>query len=89
MFANVSLTSIGQVGPLFSIAILMLGVLLLLASLRKEKRKQFWKDYYLHQTAGQTTEKVSLLERLSATLNRLFSSDKHLQQKKNASSGFL
>ncbi|MFH0224056.1 type II secretion system F family protein [Vibrio furnissii] len=88
MFANLTLSSIGQIGPFFSIAILMLGVLLLLASLRKEKRRQFWKDYYLHQTAEQTTVKVSLLERLSATLNRLFSSDKHLQQQKMLAAGF-
>ncbi|MGL4382001.1 MAG: type II secretion system F family protein [Vibrio sp.] len=88
MFANFSSAAIAKAGPLFPIAILAFGVLLLLISMRKEKKSQFWKDFYLHQVSRQSAQKITLLERLSATLNRLFSSDKTLQQQKMLAAGF-
>ncbi|QIL86515.1 type II secretion system F family protein [Vibrio sp. HDW18] len=58
-------------------------------SMRQEKKSQFWKDFYLHQASQHSSvTKITLLERLSTTLNRLFSSDKSLQQQKMLAAGF-
>ncbi|MGT0150521.1 hypothetical protein ACT691_18295 [Vibrio metschnikovii] len=63
-----------------------IGALLLIVSLRSERKKQLWRDFHHHEQTPK--QKLAWLDKLSANLNNLFSSDKQQVQQKILAAGF-
>ncbi|NAX33350.1 hypothetical protein, partial [Vibrio sp. V29_P1S30P107] len=74
-----------SIGSLFSIIAIMIGTVLLIASLRSERKKQLWQDFHYHE---QKKVKSTWVDQLSRLLNSLFSSDKQQVQQKFLAAGF-
>ncbi|WP_238132919.1 type II secretion system F family protein [Vibrio cincinnatiensis] len=74
-----------SLGSLFSIIAIAIGALLLIASLRRERKKQLWQDFHHHE---QEKVRSTWLEQLSRLLNSFFSSDKQQVQQKFLAAGF-
>lgn len=86
MSANHSIFALHSLTSLFSVLAIAIGALLLIISLRAEKKKQLWRDF--HQDSQAVKLKGAWIEKLSHSLNQLFSSDKQQVQQKILAAGF-
>ncbi|WP_337247252.1 MULTISPECIES: type II secretion system F family protein [unclassified Vibrio] len=86
MSANHSIFAIHSLASLLSMVAIGVGALLLIVSLRAEKKKQLWRDF--HQDDQALKSQGAWIERLSRSLNQLFSSDKQQVQQKILAAGF-
>lgn len=86
MFVNILTWLSGSAANVFSIIAISIGALLLIVSLRTEKKKQLWRDFHHHDQVPK--QKLAWLDRLSVSLNNLLSADKQQVQQKLLAAGF-